>query len=193
MKGSAQYRFGVIALSFILLFGSVGQCTAQNITLEIHGPDAAFFIQQANLSASYTDLFEIQNELQGALPDLYKKGYLAANIDSVWQVGLRAHANIYVGEKYQWAKIYSGNIPPHILRLSGFDEKRIYNQPIAPNMLGKVMEKMIRHYENNGYPFVTTFLDSVQIKGNTVGAQLVLLKGPLIKIDTIILNEDAGI
>lgn len=193
MKGTAQYLLVVKGLLIILLLGGVQEIYGQNITLAIHGKEKKTFEQLVSLDKNYSDNLAAQSALQKALRSLYKKGYLAASIDSTWQDKKTIHANVHIGVPYKWANIKSSNIPPHILRLSGFEEKRIINQTIKPNLLGKIMEKMIRHYENNGYPFVSTSLDSLSIDKGKVTASLSLEKGPLIRIDTIILNEDAGI
>lgn len=192
MNRQFTYRWHCI-LVLLLLLGGVKNSSAQSVSIKLHGSDATRYKKEAKLGVSFNDLAEAQSALEDARLNLYKNSYLTASIDSVWQLDKTIHANVFVGEQYKWAKISSGNIPSHILRLSGFDEKKIYEQAIKPSLLGKVMEKMIGYYENNGYPFVSTFLDSVQINKDQVQAKLVLDKGPLVKIDTIILNDDAGI
>ncbi len=193
MKGTAQYLLVSCTMSIILFLGGIEMVHAQSVKLNIHGPEAEKFQTLAIIKTSYTDYLQANEALQNGLRSLYKKGYLAAALDSVWLDSNTAHANVYVGEQYKWGQLRASNIPSHILRLSGFDPKRLFNQPMKPGLLGKVMEKMIRYYENNGYPFVTTYLDSIQIQKGGVSALLQLQQGPLIKIDTIILNEDAGI
>ncbi len=176
-----------------LFFAGIKNTAAQNISLQLHGDEAAEFEKLALLKTSYIDYLQANDALKNSLRTLYKNGYLTASLDSLWLDENTAHASIFLGKKYKWANIKTSNIPSQIIRLSGFDEKNIFNQPIKPTLLGSVMEKMIRYYENNGYPFVTTFLDSVIIKNEGVSAILNLAPGPLIKIDTIILNDEAGI
>ena len=193
MKGSAQYVFVSIAIGILLLLNSIKQCEAQEVPLKLHGPDAAKFEQEAILKTTYPDYLQANKALQSSLAALYKKGYLAASIDSIWLEEKNAHATVHLGEIYKWGKIETSNIPPHLVQLSGFDQKRIYNQPLKPTLLSQFIEKMLSYYENNGYPFVVANLDSVNIENGGVAARLNLNAGPLVKIDTIILNEDAGI
>lgn len=195
LKGTAQYRFViVILLGIILLVSNAYKSVAQSVSLNLVGKDAPAFESNTILKKEYPDYLQANEALQAGLRALYKKGYLSAAIDSVWLEKNKANAKVYLGKQYKWANIKASNIPSHILRLSGFDEKQILNKPIKPTLLGRVMEKMIGYYENNGYPFVNTFLDSVEIsKDGGVVALLNLQKGPLIKIDTVLLNDEAGI
>ena len=192
LKGTPQSRLVCGALLFILTLVSSISLHAQT-KLTLKGAKADFFEKEANLKTNYADFLEASYALQKGLQALYKKGYLAAAIDSLWEADGQAMAKVNVGETYQWAKISSSNIPSNLLRLSGFDEKRFLKSKIKPTLLGSVMEKIIRYYEDNGYPFVSGRLDSVEINDGNVSAQLNIIKGPLVKLDTIILNEDAGI
>lgn len=190
-----QYRFVIpIGLAIIFLLANTRPCAAQNVKLNLVGADATNFESKTVLQQEYPDFLQANNALQTALRALYKRGYLSAALDSIWLEKNTANAKVHLGQQYKWAKIKASNIPSHILRLSGFDEKQIFNEALKPTLLSRVMEKMIRYYENNGYPFVSTFLDSVSITAEGgVSALLNLQKGPLIKIDTIILNDEAGI
>jgi len=193
MKGKLQYLLVRMLLSLILLTSWSSNSYAQSFKLKLHGKEATAFEQATNLKTSYVDFLRANEALQEGLLAIYKKGYLSAAIDSIWEQSNAAHAKVFLGKQYKWANISTTNIPSNLIRLSGFDEKRILNQPIKPTLLGKVMEKMIRYYENNGYPFVSTQLDSVQIEDGQVSAALKVKTGPLIKMDTIILNDNAGI
>jgi outer membrane protein assembly factor BamA len=168
------------------------RCFAQT-SLNVIGADAESFLKNALLKSTYPDVLRANQALQEGLQTAYKKGYLAASIDSVWEEKNNYYAKVYLGKQYKWAAIRTTNIPSNLLRLSGFDSKDLLNQPIKPSLLGNVMEKMVGYYENNGYPFVTAQLDSVNIQKSSVSAKLKIKKGPLIKIDTIILNDEAGI
>lgn len=193
MKGTAQYFCVPILLGIILLLNGLQHTYAQDVSVKLSGIDKEKFKQETLIKNSYPDFLQVNDALQTGLRALYKKGYLSASLDSIWLEEKTAHARVFVGAQYKWAQIKASNIPSHILRLSGFEEQRLFDKALKPSLLGSVMEKIIRYYENNGYPFVTTFLDSVSIKKGGVSAVLNLQKGPLIKIDTIILNEEAGI
>lgn len=174
------------------LFGTT-KSYGQDFQITLKGSDAPAFQQQIILNKKYNDELSAQAALQAQLLVLYKKGYLAAAIDTITTSGNNLIAQVYLGQKYEWAQIRTSNIPSHIIQLSGFNENDFYKKPLNPNALNNVLNKMISYYENNGYPFAGAQLDSLSFNGGQVSAHLDLNRGPLIKIDTIILNEDAGI
>ena len=46
-------------------------------------------------------------------------------------------------------------------------------------------ERILKHLENNGYPFAKVYLDSLQLENDKVSALLKINKGPLYRIDSI--------
>ncbi len=176
----------------LCLFGAI-QSYAQNITIRLKGKEAAAFQKQIILNEKYNDLLSAQAALQAQQLVLYKKGYLAAAIDSFSTAGNELTAYVFLGQQYEWAEIRTSNIPAHIIQLSGFNERAFYKKPLNPNGLNKVLNNMITYYENNGYPFASAQLDSLTFNSGKVSGHLNLTRGPLIKMDTIIINEDAGI
>ena len=115
------------------------------------------------------------------------------SIDNVAVTDSITSVEVSVGKKYVWASLKNKNIPSWLLTQSHFDEKKYFNTSIEIKKLAPVFEKVIRYFEDNGYPFASLLLDSVQIQDDKVYALLNLEKGPLIKIDTIIINEDVNI
>lgn len=166
---------------------------AQSFHLELLGNEAAEFEEQVEIPKKYNDYLQAFTAVNNALQTVYKKGFITAAADSIWLTNDTVYVSIFLGKVYQWAQLKTSNIPAHLLRLSGYEEKAIFNKPIKPSLLSTIMEKMIRYYENNGYPFATAFLDSVSFDNGRVSANLQVKQGPLIIIDTIILNDDAGI
>jgi hypothetical protein len=53
------------------------------------------------------------------------------------------------------------------------------------------MEKIVTYYENNGYPFASAKLDSLQIKDSKIQAKLVIEKNVFIKLDSLV-TEGSG-
>ena len=120
-------------------------------------------------------------------------GFLKHSIDSIKIKDSAPYAHVKVGMQYRWASLKNKNIPSSLLSQSRFDEKKYFNQTLEIKKLSPVFEKIIRYFEDTGYPFASLSLDSVEIKNHTVSAWLNLEKGPLTKIDTILINEDINI
>jgi len=166
---------------------------AQSIVLSLAGEGAEQFRSIGKIQQQYPSIVEAESALQDGLQKLYAEGYLAASVDSFGFDESSAFAKTHLGKAYKWASIKNTNIPQTILDQSGYDQKRFIDEPISPPTLGRFLEKVIRYYENNGYPFASVQLDSLAFKAEGVRANLLLREGPLVKIDTIILNKEANI
>lgn len=180
-----------IVLVFLLLNSRM--LLSQNMDLRVTGPDVAAFLGQTNLKPNYPNLLLLNNDLQTQLQLLRKLGYLSAAIDSFGVTGNQVTVKVFLGKMYSWATINTSNILPELILLSGYNEKEFYNKALQPNAFSKVIERMLRYYENNGYPFASAQLDSLSFREQMVSGRLFVDKGPFIKIDTITLNEEAGI
>ena len=140
----------------------------------------------------YVKIFPTQksrtDEVQKFIYTLWDNAYLTASIDSLNKDSVKQIAYITSGAKYEWAALKKGNVDEGTLSAVGFREK-IYNEkPLYYKDLRKLIEKILSYCENNGYPFASVKLDSVQIKNNTVTAKINLEKNKLIKIDSIIIK-----
>jgi outer membrane protein assembly factor BamA len=124
-------------------------------------------------------------ELQKIIDGLRSQGFLSAGVDSLQTDSLLLNACIHPGEKYQWLKLGPGNVDGGILRYSGFNEKNFSEKVIDYTRVAKLMEKILQWCENNGYPFASVRLDSVEMKNEFVAAQLNLSRNRLVKIDSI--------
>ena len=165
---------------------------AQNFRLQLNGESEIFF-SITKTPTVYPSFVECNEALQSARLTLIKEGYIAATFDSLVWSDSNATGNVFVGKIYTWASLKNKNIPSSLLTQSRFDEKDYFNKPIHPEKLFPVFEKVIRYFEDNGYPFAQMKIDSLQIKENTFYGNILLDKGPIRKIDTIIINEDAKI
>ncbi len=165
---------------------------AQSFLLTLRG-ETDSFQKLTSIPQTFTSFIDCHESLKKAQLDLYKKGYLTASIDSLTWDETRASASVTTGAKFIWALLKNKNIPAALLASSHFDEVNYFNTPVDIKKIYPVFEKIIRYFEDNGYPFADVYLDSVLITNHTLSALLALDKGPLTKIDTIILNEDANI
>lgn len=123
--------------------------------------------------------------LQKVVEDFRKEGFLSAGIDSLHTDSMLLTACIRPGMKYQWLKLGPGNVDEGIFRSAGFSEKIFAGKIIDYARVAKVMEKILRWCEDNGYPFASISLDSIAMKDEFVTAQLNLSRNQLIKIDSV--------
>ncbi len=120
------------------------------------------------------------------LPALLQgQGYAAASVDS-----LQLHPDstvivLYTGRRYQWVQLEAVQIDRKALEAGGYFEGNFRQQPLRFSQVQQLQERMLRYYENNGYPFAAVMLDSVRLLEEGVAAVLKVEKGPLYHIDSL--------
>ena len=160
----------------------------QNYSLEIKITDNSSLQKKISYQNKFTTRKDRNAELQKYIYTLWDNAYLTASIDSTNKDSVNSIAYVTAGAKYEWASLRKGNVDEGTLSAIGFREKFYNEKPLYYKDLRKLVEKMLSYCENNGYPFASVKLDSVQIKNNTVSAKLNLQKNKLIKIDSIIIK-----
>ena len=150
-------------------------------------------LNRLSYKKSFTTKEARNRELQQILFIAFDNGYLAAQYDSLKEDSVLMTAHLNFGEKYKWAYLKSGNVDEGILSQIGFREKIYQNKPVFFKDVKKMQEALIRYYENNGYPFASVKLDSIEINGPELSAVLNLSKNQLEKIDSVIIQGNAKI
>lgn len=133
--------------------------------------------------------FSTQNQAKKAvtaiIPKLISDGYISASLDYWSCDSMNCVASLYIGSRYKWAKLSKGNIDEYALSQVGFRDKIYNKKPLNKKQLGQLFEKLIVYYENNGYPFASIQLDSIEIYEESISAQLKLQKNQVTAIDSI--------
>src|ERR1035438_2352687 len=182
----------IIKIFWLLLFLGTFyyQGNAQSIySLQIKSIDSsnnkafAEIIKQNPYKKSFSNQLQRIKELQTFLFNLYEKGYIAASIDSITNDSLNQIAYLNLGAIYHWAKIEKGNVDEGILSETGFREKVYFGKIFNQMQVRNLEEKILNYCENNGFPFASIKLDSVNIEGDNIHAKLALTKNILVKVD----------
>jgi outer membrane protein assembly factor BamA len=85
-------------------------------------------------------------------------------------------------------QLRTDSIEKKALEQSGFVAKNFNGRPVNLQQMQQIKERVLNYYEKNGYPFGSIYLDSIELKNNTVTALLKLSRGPLYHIDSIRIN-----
>ncbi len=125
---------------------------------------------------------EYINNLPGLLAS---KGYPVASVDSFWTESNITYVNLYLGIKYSWVQLGTSGIEKKILDESRFRDKNFFDKPINFQQLQLLQQRILNCYENQGYPFASVYLDSVQVNNDKISAILKADKGMLYHIDSI--------
>lgn len=142
---------------------------------------------------AYTNNQEREKVIQKVLSICHDNAHLTAHFDSIAYDSTGTKAYLNTGKQYKWASISNGNIDDGILHTVRFSEKIYTNKPLYYKQLIKLQERLLVHYENNGYPFASVKLDSITITDSTLAGQLFLEKNTRITIDSITIKGDPKI
>ncbi len=128
------------------------------------------------------------------LPSLLAtKGYVTASVDSVWEDSQSVSIKLFAGNKYQWQQLRISSEDKMLLSSLGYDSTDFDDKNFSQEKLEKLYDDVLNFYSNNGYPFAHITLDSIHIINNDISANLVLQKGNIYYIDTIIVEGSARI
>ncbi len=129
-----------------------------------------------------------QKEVNEFMLKLQALGYINARVDSVMKDEGKETLFVSLHEAYKWEHLGTGNLKDYVINDIGFREKDFKGRSFNYSRLIDIEEKIIDYYENHGYPFASVRLDSIEIRKGRISAAIQLEEGPLIKIDTIILQ-----
>jgi outer membrane protein assembly factor BamA len=186
-----------VLISMLLCLSSTGQFRTsirgndareqQNYLLHTRSTDkdSAFISYVLGIPSGFSTRNECIAYINKMPAYLQSKGFVNASLDSILYDSLSARVVVYIGEKYQWAALDTRSIDPSVLDAVGWREKLFIEKPMDFNQVEQWQGKILTYMENNGHPFAKVYLDSLQIEGEKVWAQLKLLKGPSYKVDSI--------
>ncbi|MBC7694880.1 MAG: BamA/TamA family outer membrane protein [Burkholderiales bacterium] len=122
---------------------------------------------------------------------LINEGYISAAVDSIIHDSLNYKAYITAGQKYKWVYLRYPKKDQGIISKIGYNERFFSNRPFKYTEFSRFMEKIIVYYENNGYPFVSAKLDSLDFDEGIVKARLKIERNVFVKLDSLI-TEGSG-
>ena len=175
----------VTCLLFLLLVGLI--CRAQHqVTLQIKTDTKAREILRKYVYQSrFPDSVGAIQESQQLVRKLQQDAYLTASIDTTYLRHDTLYSYLFIGERYRWARLRNGNVGHSLLAQAGFKEKLYTGKPFLPAEWVKLQEAVLSQAENNGYPFASIRLDSLEITNNQIDATVLIDKGPLILFDSV--------
>lgn len=181
-----------IACLFISI-SAVNTMPAQQLTLQAFCNDAPKALANLNYKRNHGDSISAVKELSKIISRLRLEGYLLAQVDSTQSSTTSINAFITCGSTYKTSRIARGNLDLSLAYKLGYREQQFADKPFHYNELELLCEKILRHYENTGYPFASVQLDSVKIDGTNIAAVLNVQKNKLYRIDSVIIKGNAKI
>lgn len=147
--------------------------------------DTAFDLSRLGLEQSFSNFQEAQKYKERINQILAAKGYPASAIDSSYVTDTTMVIYLYPGHKYQLHDLDFSLIEKNAM--GPFEHYRVKkaNQFITFYELKNIQESIAMYYENNGYPFAYSYLDSISFKDRDFSAILKVEKGIFYPIDSI--------
>lgn len=178
---------------FIFFFLICAALSAQSVSLKILSDEKKSEVSRLNYQKRFATKQAALRELEQVLLTLQYKGYLLASVDTVYSDSLLVTASISENKLFKTAYLRLGNLNPGLASKLGISEKLYFNKPFKYKEVAKSYEKIIRYYENSGYPFVSVSLDSIDIGADELRAQFNVQKNKLFKIDSIKIEGSARV
>lgn len=149
--------------------------------------DKPFSEYLSNLENQLLDSVELKKILYEYVEIEKNQGFLLANVDVLDFQKDTAFIKIFLGEKYEKILLENQGIPKAIIKNMGLKWKNGQSN-ISFQDLNKVFEKVVSHYQNNGYPFTSVKLDSIRRNGYNFSTQLSIETGPIITFDSLVVR-----
>lgn len=159
--------------------------------LKVVNTDSQSVFKKINYKKQVTSKEFVLQETNKIYISLVNEGYISASIDSIKQDSLNYTAYINAGQKYKWVSLRYAKKDQGIISKLGYNERFFTNRPFKFTELSRFMEKLIVYYENNGYPFVSAKLDSLQFNQSNVKACVKIEKNVFVKLDSLV-TEGTG-
>jgi len=164
-----------------------------NYRLQLVSTDNELFLKKIKYKTSHSSKTSITKELNLVYASLINEGFISASIDSVLYDSLICTAYVFIGEKYKWTKLKHNKTDQALLSKLGYAEKLFSNKPFKNSELSTLIEKTLVYCENNGYPFASVKLDSVEVKNSVISAKLSIDKNEFVKLDSLVVEGNGKI
>ena len=145
------------------------------------------------LAESYPDSIAVVDALREQISAWHGAAYLEASVDSLILRDSSYTAFLHTGQPYHWATLRNGNIDELFLEAIGFRQNFYDKRPFHYTEVVQLQEALLQHAENNGYPFASVALDSIDIHNNEISATINFKNNNLITISDFNIEGNAKI
>ncbi|MEM9884635.1 MAG: BamA/TamA family outer membrane protein [Bacteroidota bacterium] len=177
---------------YILCLFCLQFAQTQSFRLELESLDQPpdFLSNQIEYPREISNITQLFPTLENCIEQLWEQGYYMASVDSIYTYDSTYLVKIYVGAAIEWLSLEAGNVEKVYLSKIGFRPRTYRHKILRFEEIEKLQDRLLVELENSGYPFAKVRLDSINIIGNQVQAQLQLDKGTFITIDSLMLNGE---
>ena len=142
--------------------------------------------QSPELLSDFRSRSACEAYIEGLPTSLLSKGFMASSIDSVAFDSTGARLWLFLGERYRWASVTLPVSEQGLLESAGWEYLPDSGNVVDFIRLEASREKLIGFLGNNGYPFASVRVDSIRLDGSLLRSRVLLERGPLYRIDSIL-------
>jgi hemolysin activation/secretion protein len=180
--------FRIAILLLFLMMSLIGASQTKNITLSFLDLDKKTGIVNHQ---KFTDSAAVFNGFKKEVDRLKFLGYFDIDVKSYQYKNDSLVVNLFLGKHYEGLILRNGNIPVGLIDELSLKDQFKKEKPIAFNNLNKLYQRILSYYEDNGYPFVALYIDSLESVSNQYEAKFFVSPNRNIKLDTIRLVGNA--
>ncbi len=186
--------FKVTLLRLFILFFLVPSLSLRGqISAEIRGLDVDIPGREINgngISLEFSDTLNLERYLAGIIASLHSMAYLEASVDSLLHAPGGATAYIHTGLRYDVVDLSLEEIDPGVLQKLNIRARRYERRPVGIVTFRSLQERILNHYENNGYPFASVSLAATSIDRDTIRGMLTVERNGFYRIDSVHIYGD---
>lgn len=167
------------------LFAQQNSLPSHQLLIDFVDKDSSFDGRQLGLQKSFAGQPQCADYIHKLPETLQLQGYLAASVDAIKEDSLQTSIQLYLGSQQKWVQLATDSIEKKVLEQSGYFARNFVDQTVNFAQVQALKERILTYYENNGYPFASVYLDSINLDEKNIKAALKVNKGPVYFIDSI--------
>ncbi|WP_052732492.1 BamA/TamA family outer membrane protein [Hymenobacter terrenus] len=142
-------------------------------------------LRRYKVKATVPDSLSALREVRELVLAMQGDAYLTASADELRWGHDTVRVRLYVGEQFRWAYLRNGNLGDGLLTRAGYREKFFRHTPFLPQDWARLQERILTEAENQGFPFATVGLDSIQLNSHDIAGRVVLKRGRAVVFDSL--------
>ncbi len=131
--------------------------------------------------------------IQSDLIDLWSRGFVLADLDTLLVRDGSLIARVDIGSQYKFGDVQISNEDLAIVSAAGLKNVRWKDKTLSIDLVSQYAETILTYLENNGYPFANVRLDSTSIVSDVVNSQLLVSKNKFVPFDSLALIGNVDI
>lgn len=173
----------------LLVFAFTLNVSAQK-NVKVHYADSiGLALIQNPLPEKAKSIKKIDQRLERYVEDQRSAGYLTFSIDSITETDDSIHIYIFAGKQYPIDAISVSDETSKQIG-SANASRYIKNGKLSLNDYSAFSRKVVRYYENSGFPFAKVYLDNIRIENERIAADIQIDKGSFVTFDSLIMKGD---